>query len=175
MTEIEYVTGDVLDPKYKDRNNLIIHCCNDAGGFGQGVAGAIARKWPYVRKQYISWHSSTLQHRSMQFYRSPFQLGEAQIVGVAGGPAPWTWVANLIGQHDYKRPSDPAGKVYVNYEKLEEAMRHTIDYMSHFNFVVNAPRLGCHLAGGEWSEVSAIIERVYCDSGYDVVVYDLPS
>jgi len=38
---------------------------------------------------------------------------------------------------------------------------------------VHMPRIGCGLAGGEWSTIEAIIERTLIPAGVAVVVCDL--
>jgi len=43
MKEILYIKGDVTAP-IGDDNKLIIHCCNDIGAMGAGVAVALYRK-----------------------------------------------------------------------------------------------------------------------------------
>jgi hypothetical protein len=35
------------------------------------------------------------------------------------------------------------------------------------------PRIGCGLAGGQWSEIEPIIERTLLAAGVEVYVYDL--
>jgi len=37
------------------------------------------------------------------------------------------------------------------------------------------PRIGCGLAGGDWSRVEEIINEVLIEAGVEVYVYDLPS
>lgn len=44
---IEYVKGNILeDPTVK----VLMHGCNCSGGFGSGVAGQIAKKYPIIKK-----------------------------------------------------------------------------------------------------------------------------
>ena len=47
---IHYVKGDVLE----SREQIVAHGVNCTGHFGSGVAGAIKRKKPYIREQYLS-------------------------------------------------------------------------------------------------------------------------
>jgi hypothetical protein len=38
---------------------------------------------------------------------------------------------------------------------------------------VHMPRIGCGLAGGEWSRIEPLIVNSLCEKGVDVTVYDL--
>jgi O-acetyl-ADP-ribose deacetylase (regulator of RNase III) len=40
------------------------------------------------------------------------------------------------------------------------------------NASVHMPRIGCGLAGGEWSKVEPIIIETLCKNGVEVTVYD---
>ena len=52
--EINYLSGhDVREPYKKGEVNLILHCCNDQGAMGAGVAKALFDKWPEVRIKYM--------------------------------------------------------------------------------------------------------------------------
>jgi O-acetyl-ADP-ribose deacetylase (regulator of RNase III) len=50
------------------------------------------------------------------------------------------------------------------YQKVAEQVR-------DLNASIHAPRIGCGLAGGEWSKVEKIINET-CN-GIDVFIYDL--
>jgi len=54
---ISYVVGDVTQPQGEGLK-IVAHVCNDANGFGAGVAGAIARRWPEVKGAYHAWHAN---------------------------------------------------------------------------------------------------------------------
>ena len=90
MKEILYINGDVREP-IGEGNKLIIHCCNDIGKMGAGVAMAISRKWTEVRRQYKQWHMGN----------KGFKLGNIQFVKVESDIV----VCNMIGQHGIKTVS----------------------------------------------------------------------
>jgi O-acetyl-ADP-ribose deacetylase (regulator of RNase III) len=41
---IKYVKGDVLYP-LGNGGKLIVHVCNNRGGWGKGFVGALSRRW----------------------------------------------------------------------------------------------------------------------------------
>ena len=87
--EIQYLTGDATEPA-GEGPQIIVHVCNDVGGWGRGFVLAISKRWPEPEERYRSWsHGGTEQ---------PFALGEVQLVHVKES----VWVANLIGQRDVR-------------------------------------------------------------------------
>jgi O-acetyl-ADP-ribose deacetylase (regulator of RNase III) len=89
--EIRYVKGDATNP-IGQGNKVIVHVCNDVGGWGKGFVMAISKRWKQPENSYREWWKSSRN----------FELGEVQFVQVE----PTIWIANLIGQHDIKRGKD---------------------------------------------------------------------
>ena len=86
VSNITYVKGDVTKPIDADKGNkILVHCVNDCGKMGAGVALAIARKWPSVKKKYVEWHRRGRN----------FGLGKVQFVKVEDDIV----IGNMIGQH----------------------------------------------------------------------------
>ena len=87
MSKLKHIKGDVRKP-IGDGNKIIIHCCNDIGVMGAGVAAAIAQKWPNVKSEYKKWHRG----------KQGFKLGNVQFVKVEDDLV----VCNMIGQRDIR-------------------------------------------------------------------------
>jgi O-acetyl-ADP-ribose deacetylase (regulator of RNase III) len=83
MKEIKYIEGDATQPQGKE-NKIIVHVCNDIGGWGKGFVVAISKRWPEPEQKYREWYKSG----------ENFELGNVQFVQVEDN----LWVANLIGQ-----------------------------------------------------------------------------
>lgn len=119
---------------------IIVHQVNCKGVMGRGLALAIRRKWPVVYDEY------------MRAYRQgKWSLGKIQLVEVG----PELYVCNLAGQDGWG-----TRKQQTNYDALEEAffkvrMFHRPTY-APWNF-------GCGLAGGDWSIVQPLVEKVFPD------------
>lgn len=157
---ITYVTGDATDPQVPG-NKIIAHVCNDIGGWGRGFVLSLSRKWPQPEETYRRWHREQANAEEWP----PFKLGEVVFVPVTAD----TVVANMIGQHGV-RPKDD-GTPPIRYGALEECLRQVEQWARDFDHAsVHMPRIGCGLAGGSWTEVEAILQRVFVDT--EVFVYD---
>lgn len=169
LTFIDANVTEPLDPG----NVLIIHCCNDIPAMGAGVAAALTKKWPAVRKEYMKWgrnESDTyITHKQLR-------LGEIQVVKVEGdfkqgnGRA----VVNLIGQRDV---TEFHGEPPVRYEAVLEGLYKVSDLLDEIpkstpkvNIIM--PRICCSLAGGSWAKVEFLIKKVFSSRDIDITVYD---
>jgi O-acetyl-ADP-ribose deacetylase (regulator of RNase III) len=157
--EIRYVTGDATRPQ-AEVPAVIVHICNDLGGWGAGFVVALSRRWPDPERRYRAWHGGEED--------LPFQLGEVQLVQVE----PQTWVANLIGQHGIRASG---GKPPVRYEAIRTGLGCVAEAARKLRASVHMPRIGCGLAGGRWEEVGRLIEDQLSARGIEVIVYDLPA
>ena len=105
MKKIIYTKGDATSP-LTNGNKIIVHVCNDVGGWGKGFVMAISSKWPEPEKQYRQWYKSKVN----------FALGEVQFVQVEDD----IWIANMIGQQNINK--DAVGKPPVRYEAIKMAL-----------------------------------------------------
>jgi len=145
---IIYKKGDLLEAT----ENIIAHGCNCSGGFGSGVAGQIAKKWPVAKDYYLASHVDG------------YGLGSVQMVPIGTNK----WVANCRTQKAYL----PRGICHADYSAIESAMMSLREYAETFNnSSIAIPKIGAGLAGGDW----AIIERIinYIFDNYDITVYEL--
>jgi O-acetyl-ADP-ribose deacetylase (regulator of RNase III) len=72
-TAIEYTAGDATRPLGAD-NRVIVHVCNDEGGWGKGFVVAISKRWPEPEARYREWYR---ERRA-----NDFGLGVVQFVKV---------------------------------------------------------------------------------------------
>ncbi len=56
MTAIEYVSGDATRP-VGDGCKVIVHICNDRGGWGKGFVLALSKRWKQPEAAYRNWYS----------------------------------------------------------------------------------------------------------------------
>lgn len=157
MAAIDYVTGDATRPA-GDEPRIIAHVCNDIGGWGAGFVLALTRRWREPEAAYRRWYADRDSN--------DFALGAAQLVEVE----PRLWVANMIGQRGVRRGS--GGSPPVRYDAIESALEAVGDHALEKGASVHLPRIGCGLAGGEWSQIEPLIERTLTDRGVRTVVYD---
>lgn len=156
MSEITYVRGDATVPLGKGPR-LILHVCNDIGGWGKGFVLALSRRWPEPEKAFRRWHRERAAN--------DFALGAVQFVQVE----PYLWVANLVGQRGIRTGSKG---VPVRYEAIAEGLTKVADRAAELGASVHMPRIGCGLAGGKWSRVEPLITDRLVDQGIPVTVYD---
>jgi O-acetyl-ADP-ribose deacetylase (regulator of RNase III) len=120
---------------------LICHQVNCQRVMGSGLALQIRHKWPEVYAAYR--------------HKQDWRLGDCQIVGIGGK----RYVANLAGQDTFGGPNET--RVF----QLEHALRIARDFADANVLTLYIPYLiGCGLAGGDWDEVSAMIDRIAPDA-----------
>jgi O-acetyl-ADP-ribose deacetylase (regulator of RNase III) len=124
---IEYVKQDITTIQH----GIIAHGCNCSGGFGSGVAGAIARKWPHVKDMFH------------QVPPSPTLLGWTHIVWA---DMPHVRIANMYTQVKYGND----GEVYADPDAIEKALLFVCQYAAEQNVPVYMPPIGCGLGGLDW-------------------------
>lgn len=155
---IRYEIGDATAPE-GDGRKIIVHVCNDIGGWGAGFVVALSKRWSEPERAYRAWFRGGES--------KGFRLGATQFVQVQ----PDLWVANIIGQRDIKR--GPKGAAPIRYDAVREGLASVRQRAVELSASVHMPRIGCGLAGGDWSIVSAIIDEELCAHEINVRVYDL--
>lgn len=156
---LQYVIGDATAPQGAGPR-VIVHVCNDVGGWGRGFVLALSRRWAEPERRYRAWYRGEEP--------TPFALGAVQFVAVEDG----LWVANLIGQHDVR---SRGGVPPVRYEAIREGLRAVAVFAREHRASVHMPRIGAGLAGGSWETISVIVEEELTGQGIEVTVYDLPA
>jgi O-acetyl-ADP-ribose deacetylase (regulator of RNase III) len=163
---LEYVNGDVTKPNGDD-NKVIIHCCNDVGGWGAGVVLAISRAWKAPELEYRKWYKKTTGTISNAgLLTECLPLGEIQIVPVAENLA----VINMIGQH--KTGFDKKSRPPIRYNAIKKALKKVCKYCKQNNVSVHAPMFGSDLAGGDWNKIERLIVKHLCKKGVYVTIYE---
>jgi O-acetyl-ADP-ribose deacetylase (regulator of RNase III) len=152
MTPITYLIGDATQPR-GDGPKIIVHVCNDIGAWGAGFVIALSRRWPQPEAAYRSLAARP--------------LGLVQFVKVSPGIT----VANMVAQHGIGRGRD--GSIPLRYDALADCLAKVTEQALSSGASVHMPRIGCGLAGGEWSKVETIIESTLCAFDVPVFVYDL--
>jgi O-acetyl-ADP-ribose deacetylase (regulator of RNase III) len=156
MSAIRFIKGDATCPQAKGVK-IICHVCNDIGGWGKGFVLAVSRRWEKPEAEYRAWYSAGKP--------GGFALGAVQFVQVE----PYIWVANMLGQRGIKRGSSGAP---IRYEAVAACLQQVAEKARELGASVHMPRVGCGLAGGEWSKMEPLIEEQLCGAGLAVTVYD---
>lgn len=151
MPGIRYKVGDATRP-VTPGPKIICHICNDIGAWGAGFVLALSKRWSAPEDSYRECPEE-------------WQLGITQIVPVEDDIC----VANMIAQHGIIGYDD-ADEPPIRYAALRVCLAEVNDIAYRSGATLHMPRIGCGLAGGEWSEVEKIINDV---CSVDVYVYDL--
>lgn len=158
---ITYVRGDACKPQ-GDAPAIIAHVCNDQGGWGRGFVLAVSRHWSEPKQQYRNWTNDR--------WPENLPLGEIQLVAVQESPRRPLWVANMIAQAGYAGGSR---RLALRYDALEWALKRLADRALELEAQIHMPRIGCGLAGGDWTLVQPLIQRLLVQAGVSCTVYDL--
>ncbi|WP_343211285.1 macro domain-containing protein [Aquimarina litoralis] len=140
MKTITYIKGDATVPQAKG-TKLIVHICNNIGGWGKGFVVAISKRWLEPEKAYREWH----RNRS----KNDFELGAIQIVKVSDDKH----VGNMIAQQGIKTGSKG---VPIRYEAVQQCLEKIAVEAKELNASIHMPRIGCGLAGGKWKELNLL-------------------
>lgn len=135
---------------------VIVHVCNNIGGWGAGFVLPLAARYPIARESYRKMHRD---------YETV--LGAVQFVKVEEDEV---YVANLIGQDDihYKENVPP-----VRYEAIREGLRKVREFCKEKGLQVQMPKIGSGLAGGDWNIVSQIVREELSLQSVPVTVFTI--
>ncbi len=159
MPDIAYIKGDATCPQAKGIK-IICHVCNDIGGWGKGFVLALSKRWELPETSYRAWYAAGKS--------GGFALGVVQFVPVES----YIWVANMIGQKGIKRGSSGPP---IRYDAIAACLLQVAAKAHELGASVHMPRIGCGLAGGDWSKVEPLIQANVTGLGVAVTVYDFES
>lgn len=157
MTEITYLRGDATCPQAKGPK-IICHICNDIGGWGKGFVLALSKRWKQPESEYRAWYAERRDRG--------FALGAVQFVPVEST----IWVANMIGQHGLKTGSSGPP---IRYDAVRQCLLKVAEKARELGASVHMPRIGCGLAGGQWTKIEPLITEQLLFSDIPVTVYDI--
>jgi O-acetyl-ADP-ribose deacetylase (regulator of RNase III) len=165
---ITYVKGDATRPPSGD-SRMIIHICNDRGGWGAGFVLALSRRWTDPEGQYRKWY----RDKTHPLF-GDFALGNVGWSLVEPG----LWVANMIAQAGYGRLGDQQHKTNdeadappIRYDSLQTCLAKVSETAKSKGSSIHAPRIGTGLAGGSWAKIEPLIQETMRD--LPVFIYDL--
>lgn len=157
MTEITYLRGDATCPQAKGPK-IICHICNDIGGWGKGFVLALSKRWKQPESEYRAWYAERRDRC--------FAQGAVQFVPVEST----IWVANMIGQHGLKTGSSGPP---IRYDAVRQCLLKVAEKARELGASVHMPRIGCGLAGGQWTKIEPLITEQLLFSDIPVTVYDI--
>jgi O-acetyl-ADP-ribose deacetylase (regulator of RNase III) len=153
---IKYTKGDATAP-IGDGIKLIVHVCNDIGGWGAGFVMALSNKWKQPESEY---RGIPVKYLKLGFVQ--YASVEKDII-----------VANMIGQHTCA--SNENGVPPIRYGAVGTCLKEVTNFAKTLDngngpASIHMPRIGCGLAGGSWNIMEQVIKEAVCD--IEVTVYD---
>jgi len=151
---IKYVVGDATQP-IGEGKKLIIHVCNNIGGWGSGFVVAVSKRWKLPEQIYRN-----------RFAMEGLFLGDTEFIRVTHDVT----IGNMVGQQGigWVNKVPP-----IRYGAIEMCLKRVLVYATNNNCSVHAPRFGAGLAGGDWSKIEYFINTILIQNGIDVTIYDL--
>ncbi|MTH95919.1 macro domain-containing protein [Roseibium sp. RKSG952] len=141
---ITYLEGDL----FETGSGVIAHGCNTKGKFGKGFARALATRFPSAKAAYERAH----------------RCGGLVLGSVVWAECGDILIANCMTQATYGND----GNRHVSYAAVASCIR-MLNNASDWGVPgtcfeggfdkVHMPLIGAELGGGDWSEISSIIER----------------
>lgn len=120
------------------KSGVIAHQVNLRGVMGAGLALQIKNKWPQIYQSYVR-----------RINDGNFHLGMIQVLPVSDN----LWVCNMAGQDNFG-----VDRCQSDYGAFRMALGKLKVWADSKNLQVYLPyKIGCGLAGGDWSIVSQII------------------
>lgn len=177
LTPIKFKMGDATNPT-NSGTKIIVHICNDVGGWGKGFVMAISKRWKEPEAEYRNWYKNKeleqtdtvkferLERRDKYSSEKKFELGNVLFVKVTDD----IWIANMIAQRDIR--ADKYGQPPIRYSFVSECLQRVRQFAKRQNASVHMPRIGCGLAGGQWPEIEEIINENLIGYEIETTVYD---
>jgi O-acetyl-ADP-ribose deacetylase (regulator of RNase III) len=147
---IQYTKGDAAAPR---DNTIIAHVCNDVKVWGGGFVIAITKTLgPKAEFTYRKQANST-------------KRGTLQLVAIKDAGMTGLYVANMIAQKGVSHVGDK-----IDYKALNLCLQALKEKAMKNNCTIRMPRIGCGLAGSDWSRIGPLVEEIAKE--VNVVVYD---
>lgn len=145
--ELMIVNGNIL----KVKEGMILHQVNNCGKMGAGLAKSIKETYPEHYKDYIDVYNKA-------FSKDSSSVNVKSLLGTYVD----TKVGNLTIRGIFAQDGYGRDKQYTSYEHLETCFRRIA--ASKITPVYIPYKLGCGLAGGDWSIVSKMILDILPDA-----------
>ena len=158
--DLKFFNGDILD----SGADVIAHQTNCIGGFGSGMAGAIAHRYPEVQKDY---YIHCRKHRPSEL------MGTLLIAPVHDNNGKLQFIANLFGQMAYGQDTKTR---YTSYDGIFDSMtklRNWAESMSDIHVIAFPYGMSSVRGGASWNIIQEMIKTVFDGSRFEVQVWKL--
>ena len=152
---ITHVKGDLLELFRNGAVDVILHVANCQGVMGSGIAAQIKDQYPEAYDSYKEFE---------KYSPNGLELGTISYAIMNN----FVGICNLHAQHLYG-----SGTRFLNYEALYNCLESVVDLLNYAPMVIGIPfRMGSDRAGGDWRIVEKMIEVVFENTEYDIVIVE---
>lgn len=152
---IQYVKGDATRPQ-GGGDKILLHICNQEGGWGRGFVTAINQRWPEPEIRVERSRSLPEYIYRSQHAKGNSKLGDVHFVPMETKDGTNLWIVNMVAQDGYKSEKNPVPLSYVHLGRCLDEVRTFVDQMQKLGvgLSVHCPKIGAGLGGGDWDLIS---------------------
>lgn len=148
--------GDATVPIVDDHIVVIAHICNNVGAWGNGFEVLLGKAYPQAKREFLEY--------SKKHY-ADYLLGEVLWTKISNSLR----IANMFAQNGLRSRTNP---VPLQMYELRTCLETVFRLACVNNAVVQMPKIGAGLAGGNWTEIYNLIEEVQAEYGIDVYILE---
>lgn len=146
MNKINYVDGDLIQLAKNGMFDVIAHGCNCMSVMANGIAPRMAEEF--------GCNNYALEKRKGEIDKLGRIEGHARV----SDDGKTIIVYNLYTQYSFATPADLKP---LDYDALTLCLKKLVMELAA-GMHIGLPKIGCGLAGGDWSLVSRLIENILC-------------
>lgn len=141
------IKGNLLDTDCQ----VIAHGVNCQGAMGSGVAKALYTKWPKVKEKYYEFFMENNAGLDGENFLG--EIDDIMVDNETGKVVVNCFTQQYFGYND---------NLYLDYGALENCMYQLFDTCVFYGVdEVAIPKIGCGLAGGDWTKVKEILDKSF--------------
>lgn len=152
---IKFVKGDIFATPGID---VIAHGVNLKGAFGAGIAGEIAKRFPWAKEDYLKW----------VHYRSHTDLGNHWVSINPDIDEDEEGIHHIIHMATQYYPGPDARITAIG--RALRALKNVYQYPDQITLAL--PQVGCGIGGLHWRDVKPMMENIFKDHPLNVVVFE---
>ncbi len=155
MFTLKTVSGNLIQMAKNGDFDVIIHGCNCFNNMGAGIAKQIAENFPEAMQADLETTKGDKTKLGTYSQASIIFAGTSQTLTVVNA---------------YTQYAFGAGKCHLDYDALDKVLDDLIFEFGKKNLKFGIPKIGCGLAGGDWSIVSRRVDKKF--TGEDITFVD---
>lgn len=149
---MQHVVGDIIELALQGKFDVIVHGCNCQNAMGRGLAKQIRRVFP-----------EAYDEDQLTVPGSRAKLGQVSVADVRRSGGLQLYVVNAYTQFHWRGEGRK-----TDYQAVRNAMR--LVRVKFAGKRIAYPLIGAGLGGGDWAEISSIIESELAGEDHTLVV-----